>query len=581
MNKPNDRDKANISGPPEPQPAPPLIELLAAPPPVMRRPLALVAGRAYAAAWLPVRITTTEGRDKAGNLVQYDPPIVKTSTRRFVIRDDGLLFGDGGDAPIDALDIDVLLPERPRLSHTWSTEGMQAYCADQRPDPAAVLNRVADVVSRFVDFDRSLANQRTMAEMVACYVLATWFLPAFNVIGYLWPSGERGSGKTVLLHTVAEMAYLGQVILAGGSYASLRDLAEYGATLAFDDAENLSNLRKTDPDKRALLLAGNRRGSTVTMKEQSTDKGWRTRHVNAFCPRLFSAIHLPDNILATRSIVIPLIRTSDRYRANADPLDHEAWPHDRRRLIDDLWGLALAHLPELREYEHAVNDRARLTGRTLEPWRAILAVALWVDDQDAQGVLRRRMKPGRDPGWEKWEEMQMLETEETNEMGLWERIETLSVRYQRERPDLESDDLTVLVIRALCYCAVGAIRAISANMGETPSHLVFTTEEIVVFAKAIARINDGNENYLTNRRVGRVLGRMRLRKAPRPGGKGGRRWWVTLGDLQRWTAAYGLPLPAILAANDTNSTTGDDGPSCPPHHDRTLPKSSAANCTER
>jgi len=37
---------------------------------------------------------------------------------------------------------------------------------------------------------------------------------------------------------------------------SLRDLTEYGDTLAFDDAENLSGPRKTDPDRRALLLAG-------------------------------------------------------------------------------------------------------------------------------------------------------------------------------------------------------------------------------------------------------------------------------------------------------------------------------------
>ena len=204
-----------------------------------------------------------------------------------------------------------------------------------------------------------------MAEMVACYTLATWFLPAFNVIGYLWPSGERGSGKTVLLYTVAEMAYLGHVILAGGSYASLRDLAEYGATLAFDDAENLSDARKTDPDKRALLLAGNRRGSTVTMKEQGPDKVWRTRHVNAFCPRLFSAIHLPDHVLASRSIVIPLVRTPDRYRANADPLDDEAWPHDRRGLIDDLWALGLAHLPELRQYEGPSATRHAWPGA---PW---------------------------------------------------------------------------------------------------------------------------------------------------------------------------------------------------------------------
>ena len=42
---------------------------------------------------------------------------------------------------------------------------------------------------------------------------------------------------------------------------------------------------------------------------------------------------------------------------------------------------------------------------------------------------------------------------------------------------------------------------------------------------------------------------MRLEKMPRPGGKGSRRWRVTLGDLERWTAVYGLPLPASLATS--------------------------------
>ena len=145
----------------------------------------------------------------------------------------------------------------------------------------------------------------------------------------------------------------------------------------------------TDPDKRALLLAGNRRGNTVPVKEVAGDKTWRTRYVNTFCPRLFSATRLPDEILSSRTIVVPLIRTTDRYRANADPLEYKLWPHDRRQLLDDLWALALAHLAELSRYEAQVNERARLTGRALEPWRAILAVAAWLDDNGAAGLFER------------------------------------------------------------------------------------------------------------------------------------------------------------------------------------------------
>jgi len=174
------------------------------------------------------------------------------------------------------------------------------------------------------------------------------------------------------------MAYLGQVILAGGSYASLRDLADYGATLAFDDAEQIMDIKKADPDKRTLLLAGNRRGATITVKEPAGRHAWVTRHINAFCPRLFSAIRLPDPVLASRTIVIPLVRSADPHKANADPCDLDTWPCDRRRLIDDLWALGLQSLPRLRHYDSEAVSRARLAGRNLEPWRAILAVALWL-----------------------------------------------------------------------------------------------------------------------------------------------------------------------------------------------------------
>ena len=114
------------------------------------------------------------------------------------------------------------------------------------------------------------------------------------MIGYLWPNGTKGSGKTKLLTVIAELAYLGQMLQAGGTLATLRDLADYGATLCFDDAEHVMDVKKGDPDKRTLLLAGNRKGSWITVKEPDTHGAWKTRYVQTFCPRLFSAIRLPD-----------------------------------------------------------------------------------------------------------------------------------------------------------------------------------------------------------------------------------------------------------------------------------------------
>src|SRR5437773_7975303 len=133
--------------------------------------------------------------------------------------------------------------------------------------------------------------------MVACEFLATYLLDSSHVAGDLWSIGEKGTGKTSLLLVITELGYLGQLILAGSSYPTLRDLADYGASLAFDDAETVMDTKRTDPDKRTLLLAGNRRGATVSVKEQVGDT-WVTRHVDTYCPRQFSAIRLPDQVLA-------------------------------------------------------------------------------------------------------------------------------------------------------------------------------------------------------------------------------------------------------------------------------------------
>ena len=521
--------KALVEAPrPEPQPAAAKVELLDEPAPAMRRPLALVDEQAYAATWLPIRVTLTEGLDKKGNIIKFSPPKVENRTQMFVVRDDGMIFGAlGADETLAELGLEVKLPETPRPRQTWSTAGVKSYRAGDRPDAGDVFSRVADVVDRFLDFNKSLADQRTMSEAVACYVLSTWFLPAFNVVGYLWPNGDRGSGKTILLHTVAEMAYLGAVILAGGSYASLRDLADYGATLAFDDAENLSDPRKSDPDKRTLLLAGNRRGSTVTVKEPGPDRTWVTRHVDAFCPRLFSAIRLPDNVLASRSIVIPLIRTPDRYRANADPLDYDAWPHDRRGIVDNLWALALAHLPELAQHDKTVSDKASLTGRNLEPWKAILAVANWLTEQGVE--------------------------------GLWERMDKLSVSYQTERPDLEISDLTALLIRTLCKLAhdkidpaldVSDVNDIS-DINIESKDWCFLTSSITTNAVQIVEDAelDINTDHVTSRRIGRALGKMRLQR-DRQKGTGRRMWHVSWDELRQWTTTYAISIAEATSLRD-------------------------------
>ena len=400
------------------------------------------------------------------------------------------------------------------------------------------------MVNRFLDFDHSLGDQQAMAELVACFIMATYLLDAFNVIGFLWPNGGAGSGKTNLLIVVTEMAYLGQLILAGGSFASLRDLADYGATLAFDDAENLADPKKTDPDKRALLLAGNRRGSTIPLKEPDGPGKWKLRHVNAYSPRLFSGINIPDPVLASRTIVIPLIRTADRDKANFDPLDHTFWPHDRRALVDDLWAVGLENLPLLHDFETQVAQNARLRGRNLQPWKAILSVAAWLDGLDQSHRLQRSFTQGKDQSFIG---------------GLFQRLEAMSWHYQQEETaEQQSSDLTLLILQAICKLAADK-SDIKDNSDISLTTWTFSTSQISEAAQTVAEgiEADIDKESITSRKVGRLLGKLRLRKT-REAGRGTRQWQTTLAELERWAAVYGIHLPVELTQK-TNVTDVTDG----------------------
>jgi hypothetical protein len=259
------------------------------------------------------------------------------------------------------------------------------------------------------------------------------------------------------------------------------------------------DVKRGDPDKRTLLLAGNRRGAYVTVKELVGER-WETRHVHAFCPRAFSAIKLPDEVLGSRSIVIPLVRSGDARRAKANPLDYSTWPCDRRQLVDDLWAFALAHLRELPAFDTKAAGRSRLMGRELEPWRVIFGVALWLEE-------RHKIE------------------------GLFDRMVALADAYEEERGDLEAHDPTRVAIRAL-----RRLLGFADRIDFAPKQLADTMHQIAV-EEDIADADDAKK-FTTPRRVGWLLKRLRFKRQARTGKQ--KLWSIARADLEALARAYGM-----------------------------------------
>ena len=488
-------------------------ELLDHTPQAIRKPLTLLEGHAYAATWVSVRRTVRAEKSKDGKRVEHRKPVVTNGRALCLVRDDGVLFSDadlskfGHWEPMAHLGWDVNLTMEGDPGKVWSGAGVKRYLAGERPDPLDVFRRLVDVISRFLDFDMSLASQFVMAALLACYILVSYLLDALDVVGYIWSNGEGGSGKSTLLHIVAELGFLGVMTTMGGTFAALRDLSDYGAVLCFDDAENIvggkHNQDKVDPDKRTLLLAGNRRGNVVPLKELTPQKTWRTRYVSTFSPRSFSATQLPDPLLAGRSIIVPLVRTMDKEKANFSPSNYAVWPHNRNRLIDDLWAMGLAYLPELPQHVRAAQAKARLASRALEPWLGILGVAHWLTER---GVT-----------------------------NLFDELEELSVKYQSERAELETFNAGLFAIRALVELA--------STSADDP--LIVTTSNISQVIKEFTADGDGAENpddgvTLSPHKIGHLLRQWRIQQLPRPGGRGPRRWSIPRTIIRRLALSHGI-----------------------------------------
>jgi hypothetical protein len=246
---------------------------------------------------------------------------------------------------------------------------------------------------------------------------------------------------------------------------------------------------------------------------------------------LFAAIRLPDEVLMSRTITIPLLRSTDEERANRDPLDHEIWPHDRRELIDDLWALGLAHLPVLRAYEKTAIQKARLNGRNLEPWRAILAVAAWLDAQDGTGELQQ-LDIDEDEG------------ETAKRHGLFDRLQRLSLAYQTERSDLEAHDPVRLLIKALAQMFSRCLDAVSLLEFDT-STLAKEINQIAVDDEIVSE----NEEVTNAKRLGWIIKRLRFERATRTEKR--KRWKITRDQLNAFARAYGMDTGTTAAKADT------------------------------
>jgi len=273
----------------------------------------------------------------------------------------------------------------PNMSPGWSAVSREAWLAGSASMPPDELCRLLiEGFAKYLDLPGETAAG-TVA-MLTCWSMLSYVFPVFDAVPYLAVGGPAGSGKS----RVFEL--LGQVLLRplGTSNVSnpalFRSLHSFGGVALLDEAERLRESRSPEVQELlSSLLAGYKRGGCATRCEAAGDGQFVMRHFSVFGPKALACINEVPSTLATRCLAVPMFRSppgsrKPRLRVEADA---QRW----QMLRDALHILAMEHGSEWLALPGRQDVVPEMSGRNFELWQPLLAIAAWLEEHGARGLL--------------------------------------------------------------------------------------------------------------------------------------------------------------------------------------------------
>lgn len=274
----------------------------------------------------------------------------------------------------------------PNTKPGWNAVARKRWMAGEpAPSPADVFHGICERIAHFLDLPREHAKGITST--LAVWTVLTYGYPAWDAVPYLFVGGPLGSGKSRVFEILSRVVFrpLSSSNMTGA--ALFRTLHSRGGCLLLDEAERLKNT--ADPataEILSLLLAGYKKGGTATRLEPVGDSGFKMVSFDVFGPKALACIAGLPPALASRAIPVMMFRSppgseKPRQRIDADP---EGW----HRLQDSLHALALEHGPTWLELPARTDVCPAMSGRDFELWQPLLALASWIEEHGARGLLK-------------------------------------------------------------------------------------------------------------------------------------------------------------------------------------------------
>jgi DNA primase len=270
---------------------------------------------------------------------------------------------------------DIVYPGRLRYSQAVITDFMEGL---RQGDLSAIFKRMKATYQRYLDF----SDPRTYDYLTA-WTIGTYFFRIFNYYPYLHFTGTKEVGKSKAMKLMSVLCFNGIMSVSITDASQFRIITDLLPTLFLDESENLSD--KGFTERRSLLLGGYEKGSTALRSEKVGDK-WRTKEFENFSPRVFGSIDGLEDVLASRTVEIPMRRS---YKSEIKEAEVDLTDETFVDLRDELFLVTMTFGDTIRRtYEQLQRpEDAEFDAREWNLFKPVMAIGTATGDSDVTQSL--------------------------------------------------------------------------------------------------------------------------------------------------------------------------------------------------
>lgn len=207
-------------------------------------------------------------------------------------------------------------------------------------------------------------------EVIALWVVGTYFFPILRSFPYLYFNATKRSGKTKMLYFLSKLCFNAFLVQDPTQAAYFRLADNNRATLLIDEMENINSKEKAEI--RSLLLGSYKEGIAVPRCEEKRGKGnvkeLVVKNYFPFSPRALANIGGFDDVLEDRCITFILQRSSNPEITNREIADADIF----QKLRNKLYRATLLHYkiiadanqnifaPEISAIDPLLSDNAQI-----------------------------------------------------------------------------------------------------------------------------------------------------------------------------------------------------------------------------